>query len=59
MLPEGLAAPVKALFSICVAAAAMETLTRDRRSALAYRSLCALAVTVCALRMALRLLRLE
>lgn len=53
MLPEGLREPVWALFSICVAAAAMDMLAGDRRTALSFRSLCALAMSLCALRVIL------
>ncbi len=50
MLPEGIVEPVWALFCICVAAASMDVLVADRRAALSFRSLCALASSVCAAR---------
>ncbi len=56
MTVEALSAHVRALLMICAAAAAMETLTRDERGALAFRSLCALAVAVGAARLMAALL---
>ena len=53
MLPNAVGGPVWALFSICVAAAAMDVLVVDRRAALSFRSLCALASAVCAARVIL------
>ena len=46
----------RGLFSICVAVAALEQLAGDGRTARPFRALCALAATLCALRMAARLL---
>ena len=44
------------LFAVCAVVVAMDTLLRDERGALAFRSACALAVATCAVRMLLRLL---
>lgn len=46
------------LFSICAFAAATELLIHDARAALTFRSVCALGVATCALRLASRLLGL-
>ena len=56
MLSDALSEHARGLLLICAAAAAMETLTRDERGALAFRSLCALAVAVGAVRLAANLL---
>lgn len=56
MLIETLTGHARALLMICAVAAAMETLVRDERGALAFRSLCALAVAVGAARLAAGLL---
>ncbi len=56
MLIENLSDKARALLLICAAAAAMETLTRDERGALAFRSLCALATAVGAARLMMELL---
>lgn len=50
MLPQTIKGPVLQLFSICAAAAALETLVGERRAALSFRAACALAAAVCALR---------
>jgi len=44
----------RGLFSICAIAAAMELLSRDERTALSFRSVCALATCVCVLRAIIR-----
>ena len=54
MLPEAIREPVLGLFSICVAAAALEALVGEGRMALSFRSVCALAASVCAVRVLLR-----
>ena len=46
----------QALLTVCALAAAAELLTRDESGALAFRSVCALAVATAALRLAARLL---
>ena len=48
---QALAATAKGLFGICVTVAAMEQLAGESGSGRAFRSLCALAATLCALRM--------
>jgi len=48
---QALAAAARGLFSICVAVAAMELLAGEGGAARSFRSLCALAATLCALRM--------
>lgn len=55
MLPQSLCAPALGLFSICLAVAAVELCVGDAREAISFRSLCALALSVCALRLALSL----
>ncbi len=55
MLPEALRTPAQALFSICVAAAAMDALIPGERAAHSFRALCALCCALCAARLALRL----
>ena len=57
MLPEAIREPVCGLFSICVAAAALDLLVGEGASARSLRALCALAAAVCALRTALALLK--
>ena len=57
MTVQALAEAAKALFGICVTVAALELLTgEDGPAARAFRGLCALAATLCALRMFARLL---
>jgi len=46
----------QALFSICAAVAAMELLAGEGGAARSFRSLCALAATLCALRVLVKLL---
>ena len=46
----------RGLFSICVTVAALERLAGEGGAARAFRALCALAATLCALRMFARLL---
>lgn len=48
---------VRGLFGICVVAAAMEQLAGEGGMAKPFRALCALAATLCALRLAEGLLR--
>lgn len=55
MLPEALKMPAQALFSICVAAVAMDALVKSGKDALPFRALCALCCAVCAVRLTLRL----
>ena len=55
MIPDTLKTPALALFSICAAVAALETLVSDERAAQPFRAVCALAASVCALRAALPL----
>ena len=50
MLPDTLGKPAVALFSVCVVAAAMETLAGEGRTAQSFRGICALAASVMALR---------
>ena len=57
MLPEYLSAPAMGLFSICLAVAAVELSVGEGRAALAFRSLCAVAMSVCAIRLVLRLIQ--
>lgn len=45
----------RGLFAICAVAAAMDMFLKDERGALAFRSICALAVSTCAVRLLLRL----
>ncbi len=52
---QALAEAARGLFGICVAVAAMELLNGSGSAAKPFRSLCALAATLCALRMAVRL----
>ena len=54
---QALGEAVRQLFGICVAAAAMEQLAGDGDMAQPFRALCALAATLCALRLAEGLLR--
>ena len=58
MLPEAIREPVVGLFSICVAAAAMDLLVGEGTSARSLRALCALAAAVCAVRTATGLLKI-
>ena len=58
MLPEPLLAPVRALLCVCVAASAMETAFGDERTPASFHSLCALAVALCAVRLAVRTIKL-
>lgn len=51
MLPEAWKLPAGGLFGLCVAAAAMDALTRDGRAALSFRALCALCCALCAARL--------
>jgi len=51
---EALMEAARGLFSICAIAAAMELLSRDERTALSFRSVCALATCVCVLRAIIR-----
>ena len=53
---QALEAAAKGLFGICVTVAALEQLTGNGGAARALRSLCALAATLCVLRMFARLL---
>lgn len=46
----------RGLFGVCVAVAAMELAAGDGSMSRPFRSVCALAATLCALRMAVRLL---
>ena len=55
MLPEALRTPAQALFSICVAAAAMDALIPGERAVRSFRALCALCCALCAARLALKL----
>ena len=55
MLPEALIWPAQALFSICVAAVAMDALIQDQRAALSFRAVCALSCALCAMRLIMRL----
>lgn len=55
MLPQSICMPALGLFSICLAVAAVEQCVGDAREALSFRSLCALALSACALRLVLRL----
>ena len=55
MLPEALRLPMQALFSICVAAVAMDVLARDDRTVPSFRAVCALCCALCATRLILRL----
>lgn len=48
---------VRGLFGICVAAAAMEQLAGEGSMAKPFRALCALAATLCVLRLAEGLIR--
>ena len=52
---QALTEAARELFGICVAVAAMEMWTGTGSAAKSFRSLCALAATLCALRMAVRL----
>lgn len=56
MLPESLREAALSLFSICVAAVAMDTVIRDARAARPFRAVCALAASVSALRVLGRIL---
>lgn len=56
MLPETLREPVLALFSICVAAVALDTLAPEGELSGTFRVVCALAASVCALRVLARFL---
>lgn len=55
---DSISAGALALLGICTACAAMEAVVREERTALAFRSVCALSVATAALRVVLRLLRL-
>lgn len=57
MLPETLKTPALELFSLCAAAAALETLVGDERAARPFRALCALAASLCALRAVMPLIQ--
>ena len=57
MLPETLKNPALELFSLCAAAAALETLVGDERAARPFRALCALAASLCALRAVMPLIQ--
>lgn len=56
VLTQSFFAPARALFSICVAVAALDTLVSDSRSSAPFRALCALAATACAVSALLPLL---
>ena len=56
MSPEHLLSFARELFAICAAAAAMELLVQGRRPDPAFRTVCAVAATVCALRAVARLI---
>lgn len=58
MLPESIGQPVCGLFSICVAAAAMDLLVGEGPAARSLHALCALSAALCALRTVLTLLKL-
>lgn len=58
MLPEGVNQPACGLFSICVAAAAMDLLVGEGVLARSLRALCGLAAAVCVLRAVLGLIKL-
>lgn len=58
MLPEVVGQPVCSLFSICVAAAAMDLLVDKGILAGSLRALCGLAAAVCALRAVLGFIQL-
>lgn len=49
---DAISAAARALLLICAAAAAMDMVLKDERGALAFRSVCALAVAVGACRLA-------
>lgn len=51
-----LEATAKAFFAICVTVAAMQMLAGEGGAARSFRSLCALAATLCAMRMLARFL---
>jgi len=55
MTIQALAEAAKGLFGICVTVAALELLAGEDGSARAFRAFCALAATLCALRMFARL----
>lgn len=57
MLPESLARAALGLFSICVVASMMDALMDEGGLARAFRSVCALASSVWALRVILRFLK--
>ena len=48
---QPLAEAARGLFGVCVAVAAMELLAGDGAAARPFRAVCALAATLCALRM--------
>ena len=56
MLSQALSEAIKGLFAICAAVAAMDLLIGHQSSALSFRSLCALSVALCALRLVASLL---
>ena len=56
MLPEAITEPVRGLLSICVIVAALDSIAESNRSALSFRSLCALASAVCVCRAVMRFL---
>ena len=55
-MTEALSDAARELFAMCVCAAAMETLAGERRCEAGFRSVCALAIAVRALRLISRLL---
>ena len=55
MIPDTLRIPTLALFSVCAAVAALETLVSDERAARSFRAVCALAASLCTLRAVLPL----
>ena len=56
-MPTQISASLRGLFSVCAAVAALDYLVGEKRAAASYRSLCALALAVCAARTALGWLR--